>query len=361
MMYPSIRIEQEKQPPGPPTMTAAAPVLDRLSLLADATRCRLLVLLEEHELTVSELCRVLGLPQSTVSRHLKTLADEGWIASRREGTSRWYRARLEELPDEARRLWTLVREEAAALDEVARDAQRLAEVLADRRSRSQEFFSAAAPEWDRLRRELYGARSELAVLAALAEPGWTVGDLGAGTGAVAAAFAPFVSRVVAVDESPAMLAAARERLAPFAHAEVRRGRLEALPLADASLDLAVLSLVLHHLPEPAAALAEAGRVVAPGGRLLVVDTAPHEREELRREMGHVWLGFEAEPMRRWLEEAGFEAVAVRGVPAEPDAQGPPLFAASARRSAAATEERLRAVPLHPVEQEDPEAEAIVRS
>lgn len=313
-------------------MTSDTAIFDRLTLLADPTRARLLLALAEHELTVSELCSVLQLPQSTVSRHLKTLGDDGWVASRREGTSRHYRATLDELPEAARGLWRLTRDEVTHTPQAEQDAQRLASVLAERRSRSQEFFSGAAGEWDKLRPELFGERSELSPLLAWLPSDWTVGDLGCGTGRVAEALAPFVARVVAVDDSAAMLEAARERLARFDHVEVREGRLEALPLDDATLDAALIALVLHHLPEPARAIAEAARVLKPGGELLVVDMLPHDREEYRQEMGHVWLGFSERRIGGWLEAAGCEAVRFLPLPADPGARGPGLFAVRAART-----------------------------
>lgn len=313
--------------------TAEATLFDRLALLSDTTRGRLLLALEEQELTVSELTTVLQLPQSTVSRHLKVLGDDGWVASRRDGTSRLYRATLDRLPESAQDLWRLAREEVAAMPSARGDAERLAAVLAERRARSQEFFSSAAGKWDHLRRELFGERGEIAPLLGLLDPDWAVGDLGCGTGRVAEALAPFVRRVVAVDDSQAMLDAARARVNGTGAIELRRGRLEDLPVADGELDLAVLSLVLHHLPEPGKALAEAARALAPGGRVLVVDMQPHAREEYRQEMGHVWLGFPPERLAGWLEAAGFEAVRVVALPVDVGAQGPALQTAVGRKPA----------------------------
>src|SRR5512142_1744911 len=133
-------------------MNGRAPaILDHLSALADTTRSRLLLLLERHELTVSELCAVVQLPQSTVSRHLKALADSGWIASRAEGTSHLYTLRRDDLDVAARRLWMLVREQVAATPAAAQDQRRLEAALAERRTTSQEFFSTSAGQWDRLR------------------------------------------------------------------------------------------------------------------------------------------------------------------------------------------------------------------
>ncbi|HYJ78314.1 MAG TPA: metalloregulator ArsR/SmtB family transcription factor [Longimicrobiaceae bacterium] len=308
----------------------APPIFERMSALADSTRSRLLLVLERHELTVGELCAVLQLPQSTVSRHLKLLADEEWVASRAEGTSRRYRMVADRLDPSARRLWRLVREQVAAAAAAEQDVQRLRSVLAQRTTKSQEFFSGAAGQWDRLRADLFGQRADLQGVLGLLDEGWAVGDLGCGTGQVSESLAPFVRRVVAVDSSPAMLEAARRRLAGHPAVEVRAGELEALPVDDGELDAALLFLVLHYVAEPEAALAEARRVLKPGGRLLVVDMMPHDREEYRHAMGHVWLGFSAERMGGWLGETGFGGV--RYVPLSPDpaAKGPTLFAATAR-------------------------------
>jgi SAM-dependent methyltransferase len=314
-------------------MIATAPsIFDRMSALADTTRSRLLLLLERHELTVGELCAVLQLPQSTVSRHLKVLGDDGWVASRADGTSRCYRMRSERLEASARELWELVREQVSGHPTALQDVERVAGVLAQRRSRSREFFSSSAGEWDRLRVELFGPRVGVLGLLALLDGDWVVGDLGCGTGHVAESLAPFVSRVVAVDDSPAMLDAVRERLAHLPNAEVRAGDLRDLPLDDGALDAAVLFLVLHHQPEPVDVLREVARVVRPGGRLLLVDMMPHDREEFREQMGHAWLGFAAEPLGSWLAGAGFSSLQYRPLPADPGARGPTLFAASARRS-----------------------------
>jgi ubiquinone/menaquinone biosynthesis C-methylase UbiE len=144
--------------------------------------------------------------------------------------------------------------------------------------------------------------------------------------------APHVGRVIGIDASSEMLAAARDRVKALPNVEVRHGSLEAMPLETASLDAAVFMLVLHHLPAPATALAEAGRALKPGGRLLIVDMTPHEREEYRQGMGHVWLGFAEDQMRRLLTQAGFDSVTIHSLPPEDAARGPALFAAAAART-----------------------------
>lgn len=314
-------------------MITAPDLFDRLSALADATRSRVLLLLDGQELTVSELCAVLQLPQSTASRHLKTLGDEGWVVSRSEGTSRLYTMSAARLDAAAGRLWEVVREQLASSADVAQDRARLESVLASRRRKSQEYFSAAAGDWDRVRAELYGTRADLVALLALLDDAWIVGDLGCGTGALSETLAPWVRRVVAVDASAEMLDAARRRLAPVPNVEVRRGELESLPIADAELDVALLSLVLHFVPEPARAIAEAARVVRPGGRVLVLDMQPHGREEYRQSMGHLWQGFEARQVERWMSDASLVDARVRPIAADAQAKGPTLFVATARRAA----------------------------
>src|SRR5206468_583541 len=167
---------------------------------------------------------------STVSRHLKALSDAGWIGAREEGTSNLYSLSREDLEAPARRLWHLVRKQVGALPVASQDQRSLQPVLASRSTKSREFFSSSAGQWDRLRDELFGERFHLAAFAALAESSWILGDLGCGTGQVSAAFAPFVARVIAVDASAAMLQAAKKRLLAHHNVELRRGDLEAVPI-----------------------------------------------------------------------------------------------------------------------------------
>jgi ArsR family transcriptional regulator len=324
------------------TTTTRPEIFDRIGTLGDPTRARLLLLLQGRELSVSELCAITQAPQSTVSRHLKALADGGWVDSRREGTVRWYSLDRDALDDAMRRLWSVVREEVAATAVAAQDAERLPAILRDRRARSREFFSSEAGQWDRVRDELFGERFALGALPALFDPTWTVGDLGCGTGALAATVAPWVRSVVALDDSPAMLAEARRRLASFENVDVREADLETLPLEDGALDAATMVLVLHHVPDPERVLREAARVVRPGGRLLVVDMLPHDRDDLARPMGHVWMGFEPAAVAAWLDASGFETVRPMHLPVDARARGPALFAVAATRrtSSQATETTL---------------------
>ncbi|HUE87047.1 MAG TPA: metalloregulator ArsR/SmtB family transcription factor [Vicinamibacterales bacterium] len=305
----------------------AESILDHMAILSDALRCRMLLVLERHELTVSELCGVLQLPQSTVSRHLKTLSDAGWVTSRRDGTSRYYSMTVGELDQGAQRLWPLIREQVAGASGADHDDRRLKTVLARRRSKSEEFFSSAAGQWDRLREEMFGRAFHLHALLALLDSSATVGDLGCGTGQLSALVAPHVGRVIAVDSSSEMRHAARARLADHHNVEIRLGNLEALPIDNAQLDIAMLGLVLHHVPDPALALADAGRALRASGRVLIIDMLPHDRAEYQQQMGHVWLGFPEAPLRRMLTAAGFDNVRIHALPVDEDARGPALFAA----------------------------------
>jgi ArsR family transcriptional regulator len=292
-------------------------------------RCRTLALLAEHELTVSDLCAVLQLPQSTVSRHLKTLADRGWVESRPDGTRRLYHATIDRLDEPSRGLWSLTRAELETSPAGRLDRQRLQSVLAHSRNRSRRFFDTRREHWDEIRDELYGTHFYLFALLGLVPGDWSVADLGCGTGTVSEALAPFVSRVIGIDSSPPMLQLAEERLRRFDNVTLRTGELEALPIDDDHVDVATLILVLHHLDRPELAIREAARCLRPGGTILIVDMLPHDRTEYRMERGHVWLGFSEQSIVDYLEAAGFGAVRFQTLPPAPEAKGPNLFAVSA--------------------------------
>jgi ubiquinone/menaquinone biosynthesis C-methylase UbiE len=306
----------------------ASPVFGLLAALADPTRGRILLLLEQQALSVTEVCAVLQLPQSTVSRHLKVLVDEGWARARADGASRVYR--VAKLDSPAGQIWTTVRTELASTPAAEQDRQRLEAVLESRRDKSAAFFSAAAQDWDRMRLELFGSNAELLPLLALLDGEWVVGDLGCGTGQIARTMAPFVKRVIGVDTSTAMLEAARARSGT--DVEFREGQLEQLPIKDGELDVALMFLVLHYVVDPGRALREAARALKPGGRLLLADMMPHDREEMRETMGHVWPGFSSTQMNDWLGAAGFERTQHIALPVDARAKGPALFALRTSKS-----------------------------
>lgn len=310
--------------------TSVAHVLGRLGSLADETRARILLLLEANELTVGEICQIVQLPQSTVSRHLGILSGEGWLAVRSEGTSRHYRWSSTPEPG-AEPLWRAVRDQISDCPVAVEDRARAASVLEARAERSAAFFSSEAGRWDHLRQELFGARADLQLLTGLLD-GEDVGDLGCGTGHLSRLIAPFARRVFAVDRSPEMLGLARERLDGFANAEVRRGDLRKLPLEDASLDVAILALVLHYVVDLERAFSELHRVLRPSGRALVLDMMTHEHASFGEEMGHAWLGFNPQALSARLASAGFGPARISVLPPDATARGPSLFTLTALRS-----------------------------
>lgn len=245
----------------------------------------------------------------------------GDVAGR--GTSRVYS--LSALDSSDRRLWQLVRDRVSETTPARHDATRLQRVLAERRERSREFFSSAAGQWDALRAELFGDRADVAALLGLLDERWTVGDLGCGTGRISASLAPFVQRVVAVDDSRGMLSAARRRLADAGNVEFRQGELGSLPVQDGELDAAVIALVLNYVAEPVQALTEVKRALKAGGRLLVVDMQPHDRDDLRLRTGQVWQGVTQEQVEGWLRDSGFKSVRYTALQPDAQAKGPPLF------------------------------------
>lgn len=297
--------------------------------LADTTRLRLLRLLERHELGVADLCDILQMPQSTVSRHLKLLTDQGWLASRREGTHHLYHMILDELDEPARRLWLLSREQTEAWPTWHQDQLRAMRRLRDREQGSRRFFAGAAAQWDRLRVEMYGQGLVPATLAALLPSTWTVADLGCGTGLFTALVAPHVAKVIGIDNSPEMLAAARQRVGDAANVELREGDVAAPPIPPHTCDAALLVLVLTYVSDPAAVLRQALKLLRPGGRLVVVDLLPHDREDFRRQMGQQAMGFGLDEMSALLRAAGFADARARALPPEPAVKGPALFLATA--------------------------------
>ncbi len=307
----------------------AAASLDWLQTLADATRVRLLRLLEQEELSVSELCAVVQLPQSTVSRHLKVLIADEWLASRRDGTNHLYRIDGSLWSENRVNLWQWVRQQADSPTSEL-DQQRLASVLADR-SRSEAFFSSAAEQWNKMRVELFGKQLDAVALAACMPSDAVVGELGCGSAPLSQLVAPFVKTAYAIDNSAAMLSAARSSLAQHNNVHLRFGSLTDLPLDNSMLDAAWLVLVLAYLPDPIAVLREAGRVLKPNRSLAIVDLMPHDRSAYKIEMGHLRMGVSSAELKEWLDEAGLKLTRYYPLPPDSQAKGPALFSAVAAR------------------------------
>jgi SAM-dependent methyltransferase len=300
--------------------------------LADATRLRLLHLLERKELGVVELCDILQLPQSTVSRHLKVLSDQRWVRARRLATTHFYRMIIDELDPPARKLWLLAREQTQNWATLHQDELRLQRRLREREIDAKDFFAGAAAEWDQLRRELYGESFSTAALLALLPRDLVVADLGCGTGVTIEQLAPHVSRIIGIDNSPAMLKAAKKRVARFTNVDLRKGDLQALPIDDASVDAALLLLALTYVPEPQIVLSEMSRIMKRNARAIVVDLLPHDRDDFRRQLGQQHAGFGEAMLTKLLTTAGLSAPTITPLAPEPDTKGPALFVAFAVKS-----------------------------
>jgi ubiquinone/menaquinone biosynthesis C-methylase UbiE len=282
--------------------------------LADPTRLRVLALLRAMELSVGEIAQVLGQSQPRVSRHVKILSEAGLIERRKEGSWVFLGLGARELVEPLFGLidrWKM----RGGADIWVADVERLQAVRAERAAAAQSYFAAHAEDWDRLR-SLHVAEAEVeaAIGRALASAQRPVGrlvDIGTGTGRMIELFGSQASHALGVDRSPEMLRLARVKLAEAGFAaELRQGDMYALPLPAASADTVILHQVLHYAQNPAAAVAEAARLVAPGGRLLIADFASHEREELRSRDAHVRLGFGDEAVLRYFEAAGLEGEVV---------------------------------------------------
>ncbi|MCC6681549.1 MAG: metalloregulator ArsR/SmtB family transcription factor [Phycisphaeraceae bacterium] len=303
-------------------------LLHWMGSLADATRLRLLGVLERNELGVSDLCHILQLPQSTVSRHLKLLGDEAWLTSRRQGTTNLYHMALGELSRSQARLWRLVRQQTRDWATFNQDQLRLTRQLRRQQRGSRDFFAGAAGQWDQTRKQMYGEGLTNHVLLGLLPAEWTVADLGCGTGLVTAELARRMKQVIAVDVSQAMLEAARKRTEGLSNVELHHGALESLGLDDGCCDAAVMVIVLSYVAQPRRVLEQMRRILRPGGRAVVVDLMRHDRDDFRRQMNQRCLGFEPGQLTVMLQESGLTAVACHPLPPEQQAKGPALLLAT---------------------------------
>jgi ArsR family transcriptional regulator len=287
--------------------------MDRLVAMlraaGDPTRLRLLLLLREAELTVSELIEIVGQSQPRVSRHLKLLGEAGLLERFKEGSWVFYRAA--DRGAGAHMIHTL----AGMAGEHPADRIRLAQVREARAARAAAYFKASAAEWERIR-SLHAPDKEVeaAILKRLPPRLDALLDIGTGTGRMLELLAPRASRAVGIDVSPDMLAIARDRLSGIANVQVRLGDLYRLPFGDdAGFEAVLFHQVLHYLDDPGAAVAEAARLLGPGGHLLIADFAPHELEFLREGDAHRRLGFADREVESWFAAAGLVAVATETI------------------------------------------------
>ncbi|MDQ7834138.1 MAG: metalloregulator ArsR/SmtB family transcription factor [Humidesulfovibrio sp.] len=275
--------------------------------LADETRLRLVGILRRHELNVGELVAVMGMGQPRISRHLKILDEAGLVDCRREGLWAFYRAASS---DPGR---TLLDTSAEFMDtpEFVTDAARADAAVRERVQATRRFFDAVAGRWRDLSREVLGELDLPGIIAERVPEGAAVADLGCGPGELLERLSERACLVIGVDNSQRMLELAGQRLngkasqSGQAGVSLRLGDLTHLPLREGEAHAAVLSMVLHHLPDPVAALSEARRVLCPGGRLIIADFDRHENEAMRVQYGDARLGLDQQQLRAWFEEAGF--------------------------------------------------------
>jgi len=270
--------------------------------LSDETRVRLVHLLMRHELNVGEIVRALDMGQSRVSRHLKILLDAGLLDVRRDGLWAFYSAvekgHARAFIDGAAQMFP---DEPQLLD----DLERAEAILHERVVSTREFFDTVAPEWERLSRDMLGGLHLPEKLSERVGRCSVAADLGCGPGDLLQRLADHCREVIGVDNSPRMLDMARTRFQGREDVSLRIGELTHLPLRDEEAEVVVISLVLHHLSDPAQAVAEACRVLRPGGRLVLAEFDRHGVEEMRDAYGDLRLGIDRGELRRWMEAAGF--------------------------------------------------------
>lgn len=287
----------------------SVPVEDVFRALSDGTRLRMLALLRSLELTVGELALVLGQSQPRMSQHIKLLIEAGLVSRRKEGNAAFLSLGSNGRVQPVFALIDAWSKAEGDMPWFEADRARLKAIRADRAAEAQRFFRKNAPRWSELRAmHVPDGEIDAALLSALGDrPVGRLLDIGTGTGRVLELLAPRAAMALGVDRSPEMLRYARENLAAKdIEAELRQADMYALPLEDGSIDTVVLHQVLHYAHHPEAVIAEAARVLAPGGRLLIVDIAPHDREDFRRRFAHARLGFADDQVLKWLRQAGLK-------------------------------------------------------
>jgi ubiquinone/menaquinone biosynthesis C-methylase UbiE/DNA-binding MarR family transcriptional regulator len=293
-------------------MVFNGPLMDyvrTLKALADPLRLRVLAAVAEEELTVTEVQEVVESVQSSVSRNLAILREAGFIRDRKEGTNVYFSVRPE-MPQPARELFKSLRARLTELPQAKQDQLRLIKCRRRRLSRSRDYFESVAGDWERLRKSYFDDRVASMAIEKLLPRNLMLADIGCGTGTLTFELARFARRVIGIDLSKEMLrrasAAAEER--ELRNVQFRRGDASDLPLESRSVDAAFSVMVLHFVPRPDRAVAELCRITRPGGSVILIDVVQHKQEWMRREMAHLWLGFEQSSIEKWFYTAGAASV-----------------------------------------------------
>jgi ArsR family transcriptional regulator len=295
-------------------------ILKNLRLLADPSRLRILLLVEREELSVAELQEILGMGQSRISTHLSQLKNAGLVEDRRNGKSILYRLKPSAQSNGFSEMLVVLRQAAAEIPEAEQDTEALRLALRRRQDKMRAYFDELAGKFGRNYvpgRSWQGLAETLLTLL----PPMVIADLGAGEGTFSQLLARRARKVIAVDNSEKMVEYGRELARKYGvkNLEYRKGDLEAVPIRDATVDLAFFSQALHHAQHPARAVAEASRILRPGGRIVVLDLLRHSYEEARELYADLWLGFTEVEVTRFLRQAGFKNIETSVVHSEEDA------------------------------------------
>jgi len=271
--------------------------------LSDKTRLRLLHVLHRYELNVNEIVLVVEMIQSGVSRHLKILVESGLLTSRREASYIYYSTARN---DVVKSLISLVDLSFEKEETGLKDLEKAREMIKIRQNRTKRFFKTVAPRWDRLKKEVLGNFDLNAEIEKKISFTGKTADLGCGTGELIENLSSRTQfQIIGIDSSPEMLEQSRLRLSGIENVQLRLGELEHLPMQNREIDTAVMNMVLHHIVRPEQTIAEAFRVLKPGGRFILSDFAKHDMEKVKDILGGLWLGFERSRISTWLNDAGF--------------------------------------------------------
>lgn len=277
--------------------------------LADITRTRLFNILLHHELSVNEVVDLMGMGQSRISRHLKILTDSGLLACRRDGVWAFYSV---DKSDPVKKFANSIKYLFNKEDLLDADIKKAKKIIENRKVDTNIFFNSIASEWDRLKNEILKDFELNATLIKSIKKGSIVADLGCGTGDLLTHLISHVERIIGVDSSSKMLDEAKKRFGrKNGNIDLRLGELEHLPIGNNEVDVAVLSLVLHHLANPAPAISESRRILKPGGKIIIADFEKHTHEKLRKTYGDRWLGFKKSQIKEWLKDNGFQIDTVK--------------------------------------------------